>query len=245
MGLKGETIKIDDVSASDKRDMYAIMGSYFDGMSWEVFDRDFCEKQWVIVLRHDTSDKIAGFSTQMVMEAYVDGERYKAFFSGDTIVDKNYWCGDTQLITAWLDLALSLAESFSPVKLYWFLISKGYRTYRFLPMIFKDYCPRYDRETPAREKKILDIFASKKYPFEYDSLSGLIKPRKKSCLNPEMAKVREHRLTNPHVTFFLKKNPGYENGDELACLAEISKENLTATAGRFLRQERARLIKGI
>lgn len=239
MALKGETINTDQVSAKDKRDMYGIMGSYFDGISWAAFNRDFCEKQWVIVLRDGSSGKIAGFSTQMVMDADVGGARYKALFSGDTIVDKNYWCGDTQLVTEWFELALLLARSFSPVKLYWFLITKGYRTYKFLPLFFRNYYPRHDMETPAREKEILDVFASKKYPFEYDSLSGLIKPKERARLNPEMAGVKKNLLSNPHISFFLKKNPDYASGNEMACIAEISEGNLNTAVDRLFRRDRA------
>ncbi len=243
MALRGEIINIDCISAEDKRDMYSMMKLYFDGISWAVFNRDLCEKQWAIVLRDDISGKITGFSTQMVMETTASGMRYKALFSGDTIVDKGYWCGDTQLVAIWLELALSLAESFSPVKLYWFLISKGYRTYKFLPMFFKNYYPRYDIEIPKQEKQILDSFASKKYPFEYDSSSGLIKPKERSYLKPEMARVKDNLLSNPHITFFLKKNPDYVKGEEMACIAEISKENLKTIANRFLRKNQVIMAK--
>jgi hypothetical protein len=50
-----------------------------------------------------------------------------------------------------------------------------------------------------------------------------------------MAEVPAHRLRDPHVAFFLQRNPGYRQGDELACLADIAKENFTRLAWRVIR----------
>jgi hypothetical protein len=39
---------------------------------------------------------------------------------------------------------------------------------------------------------------------------------------------------DPHIRFFLERNPGYIQGDELVCLIEISGENLHARMRRVI-----------
>jgi hypothetical protein len=46
--------------------------------------------------------------------------------------------------------------------------------------------------------------------------------------------VPSGRERNPHTEFFLSKNPGYVNGDELVCLTELCPENLTAAGRRMM-----------
>jgi hypothetical protein len=40
-------------------------------------------------------------------------------------------------------------------------------------------------------------------------------------------------LCDPHVAFFLNRNPGWRRGDELVCLTEIAFENLTPAGRRM------------
>src|SRR5690349_23459155 len=42
------------------------------------------------------------------------------------------------------------------------------------------------------------------------------------------------RLKDPHVSFFINANPGHVGGDELACLAELSRANLTPAGRRMV-----------
>ena len=32
--------------------------------------------------------------------------------------------------------------------------------------------------------------------------------------------------SNVHIDFFLRRNPGFENGDELTCMTELSIDNM-------------------
>jgi len=43
------------------------------------------------------------------------------------------------------------------LKTYWFLISKGIKTYMYLPTYFKKFCPKADYTENEMEKKIKDI----------------------------------------------------------------------------------------
>ena len=48
--------------------------------------------------------------------------------------------------------------------------------------------------------------------------------------------LSEKQLKNKNIKFFLGKNPNYQKGDELVCLAEISFDNLTNLGKRVLKE---------
>jgi len=109
--------------------MFALMERYYDGMTRDGFHADLNEKRWAILLRESDARAICGFSTQMILDFTVDGAPGHALFSGDTIVDRRCW-GQNLLAQAWGHLALTLIDQYPSGTLYWFLISKGYKTYR-------------------------------------------------------------------------------------------------------------------
>lgn len=231
--LKGEILKIKDISEYQKDRMFDLLTLHFDGVERKTFEEDLEEKSEVIILR-DPADKIQGFSTLMLLEQIVDNEPIKAVFSGDTIIHKEYW-GETELLKVWGRYTISLIEKNEDVKLYWFLISMGYKTYRFLPIFFYEFYPRYDKPIPEYEKKVLDAFASQKFPIEYDSKTGVIHfDNPKAHLRPGVAEIDDKRLKNSHIKYFAERNPLWEQGDELACIARLSKKNYRPAAYRMI-----------
>jgi hypothetical protein len=183
------------------------------------------------------TDALCGFSTQMLLEASVDGVSVRRLFSGDTVIARDHW-GDIALSRAWGRLALSLIDLYSPGELYWFLISKGYKTYRFLPLFFHEFYPRYDVPTPDWACRLIDTFAQHKFPLVYDVTAGIIRAnQQKDHLRPGVADLTAERLRNPHVRFFEQRNSGHVHGEELCCLAPLSRDNFTPAAYRAIGEE--------
>ena len=50
-----------------------------------------------------------------------------------------------------------------------------------------------------------------------------------------MGELPDSRLHDPHVRFFVERNPGHARGDELCCLAPLTRQNFSATAERLIR----------
>ena len=227
----------------DVRDrMFALMAENFDGMFRETFEQDLAGKDWVIVLRDRETETIQGFSTLQQLEATVQGRKVRALFSGDTIIHRDYW-GETELASVWGAHVLSLIEDAPAVPLYWFLISKGYRTYKFLPAYFHDYYPRPDQPTPPFEEELLALLAESKYPGCYDREAGVIRLEGSDRLNSDLAEITPAKLKDPHVRFFLERNPGFRDGHELACLTELTVENLRPLARRIFNRYRPQAVE--
>jgi hypothetical protein len=227
------------LSLSDRQTLYELLECHYEHVSWPQFEADLAEKDSVIVLR-DAAGIPCGFSTQKVMHVTVGGISVRAIFSGDTIIDPNHW-GEQELGRAWCRYVGQVRAAEPETPLYWFLISKGYRTYLYLPVFFKTYYPACAWPTPAAEQRILNALASAKFPDDYDAESGLVVfPGSRGNLKPELATVPPHRLKNQHVQFFLSSNPCYSQGTELVCLAEISPKNMRSYPARILQEEELR-----
>lgn len=216
-------------------DMFTLYNRYYDGTSEQLFRRDLAEKQFVIVLR-DQNSQLQGFSTAMVGEHQFQGQRLRSFFSGDTIVDKRHW-GQQGMQTALFRLTGHTKAAEPGTPLYWFLLVKGHRTYRFLPTFFKAFYPAHARETPPREKALMDMLARDRYGDAYDVNKGLVSYESShGHLKPALVDIPTKDRRRPDVRFFLERNPGYVDGDELVCLAEFTQENLKPVAARLFDQ---------
>ena len=53
--------------------------------------------------------------------------------------------------------------------LYWFLICSGYKTWRFLPVFFRDFYPNPEAPTPSHVKHILDTLGDVKFGSQYNA----------------------------------------------------------------------------
>jgi hypothetical protein len=235
--LEGILVPLPAVTPAQREAMFRLLERYYENVTLADFLADLAEKQWVIVLLDRGSGELCGFSTQMLMRVAVDGAGFTALFSGDTIVAQEHW-GDIALARTWGRLALSLIDRNEPEGLYWFLISKGYKTYRFLPLFFHEFFPRHDVITPDWACRLIDRFARDKYPRAYDAARGVIRAdSQKDRLRPGIADPTPPRLRDPHVRYFIERNPGYGRGEELCCLAQLSRANFTAAAYRAIGQQ--------
>jgi hypothetical protein len=230
----GQLVRAAEIAPRERDEMFALMASYYEGIERATFDADLDEKEWVIRILDEETNRLHGFSTQMLLDLEVAGRSVRALFSGDTIVDRDAR-GERSLfqVSGWF--LRSLMDAAPGAELYWFLISKGYKTYRFLPLFFREFYPRYDRPTPARFAAVIDALATFKFPGAYDRASGLVKAGPNACrLRPGMAEISPDRLRDPHVRFFAQRNPRHAHGDELCCIAPLMPANFTPAAHRAM-----------
>lgn len=228
--LKGKVRPIQEYTREEIREMYLLMSTFYDDTNEEVFLKDFYAKDYCLALYAE--EKLVGFTTQKVMELEVEGKKIHGVFSGDTIIHKDYW-GDIELFVVWANFWFDYAKKYE--EFYWFLISKGYKTYRMLPLFWKQYYPCYKEETPEYEKKIIDAYASTLYPEEYNKSTGVIEYKTtKDKLKNGVADIGERELKRKEVAYFVEKNPGYIHGNDIACLAKIDRAQLKRTAEEIL-----------
>ena len=81
----------------------------------------------------------------------------------------------------------------------------------------------------------MQTLAVKKFGDDYHADAGIVRLPRANPLRPGVAEVTERRLRDPGIEFFVRMNPGHEQGDELACLVPISHSNLTPAGLRMLK----------
>lgn len=231
MKLNGEVIRIGDVPPAELEAMFRLMEAHYENVEWDVFRRDFASKDFCVALR-DQAGILRGFSTQKLLAVEAEGKPVRGVFSGDTIIHRDYW-GSPALFTAFARHFFRYAEEVGG--LYWFLICKGYKTYRILPTFWTEFYPRRDRETPLWERAVIDAYASRLYPGEYNPAAGVVEYRGvKDRLKPGVADVSRRELKNPDIAWFVKANPGWGRGNDLCCLARLDRGLLKPRAAALL-----------
>jgi hypothetical protein len=239
MRLQGRLVPAAALATPERDQMFALMDRHYEGVCRAAFDADLAEKDWVIEVLDPRTGQLCGFSTQMLLAADVGGRPVEALFSGDTIVDRERW-GDTALAHVWGRLALALIDAAPAAERYWFLISKGYKTYRFLPLFFREFYPRHGAPTPPWAREVIDGLGRHKFGPGYDDADGVVRGGAgKDRLRAGVADVTPGRLRDPDVEFFARRNPGHARGDELCCLAPLTRANFTPAAYRVIGPEPA------
>jgi hypothetical protein len=219
-----------EVSEADALEMFGLYESYYESTSFSLFRRDLAEKKHVIELR--SGGVLRGFSTIQLINFDFDGAPNRAMFSGDTIIDSAFW-GEQALVEAFCRLAGQTKAQRPALPLYWFLICKGYRTYRYLSLFAKDYFPHPGQSMPDSIRLRLEHLARSRFADAYSATTGLIRfPQSKGHLRPQWAQVAGHLREHAVVRYFLERNPDYHAGDELACLTELRADNLRSFAKR-------------
>jgi hypothetical protein len=169
----------------------------------------------------------------MLIDSMFNGKPVHAFFSGDTIIDREYW-GQSVLFKCFADLCNRFLDEHSE-SLYWLLLSKGFRTYLMLPIFFQRFHPAFNQCSRSTDKDLLDHLMLSRYGWNYHPDTGILQmDPPNEYLKPEFAAIPEKMRSNPHVGYFLTMNPGYTKGDELACICSLERKNFSKAGVRFL-----------
>ena len=233
--LKPHFVRTSELGEQVRSKMFNLLSASFDCVDRYQFDKDLNEKNEVLLLSSD-SGKLRGFSTLQFWDEDFEGEPLRILFSGDTIIDSKHW-GTQSLAFSWIQRAGSLKLDAPHRRLFWFLIVKGHRTYRYLPTFAVKFHPDWRSAEDAWLKRLADHLASSKFGSQYNQDLGVIHfNSSKGQLVPELAEPRPCESSRPEVEYFLKRNPGYREGDELVCVCELAESNLRPIARRVFRR---------
>jgi hypothetical protein len=225
--LSCQNKKVSSLTTDEVKQMFKLFTKYYTGVDRTQFVKDLDKKDYVFVLRDKESYLIKGFSTIVSLNLKMNNKNIQGYFSGDTVVDKEYW-GQKVLGIHFLLFLFTQKIKKPMTPLYWFLISKGYKTYLLMANNFKEHYPRYENDTPNEKKNIITEFSRQLYGDKYNESTGVIsyssqKTLTKDCLKGDVTPITdEMMLSNQRIEYFAKTNPNWSEGDELACLAKMT-----------------------
>lgn len=229
--MRSRLVRREDLTVAEREAMLALLDAHFLGVTPERFAADLAEKNWALLLEED--GRLQGFSTLLIYETVPPGgEPVTVVYSGDTIVERGAW-STAALPKSWIAAVRTLRERHPRGRLWWLLLTSGFRTYRFLPVFWREFWPHHDAPTPPKVQALVDFLAKEKFGPLYLPDRGIVRFPEPQVLREGFDEVPEGRLADPHVAFFLEANPGWGRGDELVCLTEIAEGNLTAAGRRM------------
>lgn len=223
------------LAGAERAELYALLQEHFEGVLPEQFNRDLDEKDWVLRIR--MGERLIGFTTLQARAFEHEGRHLRVLYSGDTIMSPEGW-GSPVLAKGWISLVHRIQAEHPDDPWYWLLLSSGFRTYRFLPVFWREFWPRVDAEAPSDMRALTNALAHDRFGTQYNATAGVVRFDRPQRLRGQLAAIPEGRELDPHVRFFLELNPGHAAGDELVCLAPIHDDNLTAAGIRIVRAVR-------
>src|SRR5258708_6994538 len=227
------TKKVAACSEYEKETFYQLLCQGFLGVSWNDFMRDLQEKDAVMILRKEQQKgEIVGWSSLMVLTLSLPGSEVKGIFSGDTVVLPEYR-SSTGLGVELSRYFMNIQEQFPQNKVYYILISKGWRSYKIVAFFFKEFAPCYDKPTTAYDKAVMDAFGEKKYPHHYNPATGVVTFSPQRARPESLDAIPSSIDAHTHVS--LRWNPGYLDGHELVCVARVSPDNFTKRVKRLVK----------
>ena len=209
--------KLDHISVKEIRDMFKVFCRYYENTSLEQFVADLSKKAGAFIIRRKVDNAIVGFSTMGIYHMTVDGKRIRGIFSGDTILEKEYW-GSRAMNAAFVKRLLWEAIKDPLTPQYWFLISKGYKTFLLLSRNFPDYYPHPEREN-THLKHIVEAYCDEMF------LGYLNRDRMVldfgdgyNCLKTDVTPITDEQREQADIAFFEQCNPDWTRGTELPCV---------------------------
>jgi hypothetical protein len=231
-------IRIESLSNETIEAMAALYLESFDGSSEEVFRNDLTDKDEALLLFCDAC--LIGFTTLKVFDVEWCNHPARIVYSGDTIVSQLHW-GQQELAFAWISRIGQIKRSAPTVPLFWFLLVKGHRTFKYLSVFGKSFFPHW---ASSREdlKQLADQLAGAKFGNDYDPEKGVVKfPASRGHLKAGIADASPEEMSKAATQFFFLKNPGYRIGHELVCICELELFNMKPLAGRIFQRAEERV----
>jgi hypothetical protein len=210
--------------------MSALFLRHYDGVAEPEFQADLDRKTDVLLVSHGA--EVIGFTASEIYERTWEGRPVRVLYSGDTVVDRAHW-GQQALAFAWIERLGRLSRERPEAALYWFVIVKGHRTFKFLPTFGKSFFPHWSIDR-SDLKPLADFLAREKFGADYDAGRGVVAfARSRGHLTAAIAEPSAAERGRDSVRFFLERNPGYAQGHELVCLCELSEENMRPLTRRL------------
>jgi len=220
-----------EILVPQKAAMFRLLTEHFDGVTPERFARDLAEKSLALLI--ERGDQLVGFSTLLSWSTKFEDTPLNVIYSGDTIMSPQAW-GTTALPRAWVAGVESLRAGLPEGRCFWLLLTSGFRTYRFLPVFWREFFPRFDATTPEFYHRLLNHLAEERFGNQFKKGPGIVRFANPQRLRDGLQLVPHGRERDPHIAFFLARNPGHALGDEFVCLTELRPENLTAAGRRMM-----------
>jgi hypothetical protein len=234
------SIRIVPVSSIDVRGWDEIwrLTSRFYAADRSYVERRLKAVQHLALLRARPGRQLVGMAAIEEDLLTFEGRRTVVTFTSHTVLDPRYRgqnllqrVGLRRMLRTWLDHPLK--------RKVWAFDSGSARGYLLLPRNWPVFWPRHDVPTPGWEARFMSEYGSRKYGSSWQG-DGIVQRVPQKRLLPLAGPLHGVVLSDPHVQYFLQRNPGHAEGDTLFCMVPLTLGNCWG----LLRNMLARWLRG-
>ncbi|MDP2228446.1 MAG: hypothetical protein Q8J78_13325 [Moraxellaceae bacterium] len=230
--LTATYVRVGHIDVHAIRQMYQVFAQYYENTSWDIFLSDLSKKTGAFIMRN-AAGRVVGFSTVMTCDVNMNGRQIHGVFSGDTIIERAYW-GSRALQMEFFKFLIA-EKTRHPLKpIYWFLISKGFKTYLLLANNLFTFYPRHDGQD-EHLGDIVDAYCEQMFPAYYNRDRRILDfGHDYQPLRGDVADITDRMVEeNDAIRFFQERNPEWRRGTELPCVGEIKWIDLVKFTARY------------
>jgi hypothetical protein len=226
-------VPVSTLDDGTREQMARIYLASYDGSSEAIFLGDLATKDEVLLVR--AAGELVGFTTLRSFDRDWRDRRVRVVYSGDTVIERAHW-GQQSLAFAWISRMGALKREHPETPLFWFLLVKGHRTFRYLPVFGRSFYPHWSVDR-SDLKPLADALARDMFPNDYNAGTGVVEfGQSRGHLKAHLAIPTPEEMEREGVRFFFERNPGFQRGHELVCLCEMEEHNMKALTLRLFRK---------
>lgn len=222
------------LSTERRAAMFALLSVWFEGYGEEYFNEELTEVDHCVLQEDAETGQLVGFATLYRKETVIDGAAVGALHTAHCILHRRYW-GSNGLVRAMVGFFLDAARRDGTGRSwYWTYSAVGYRSYRYMPLLFRRHAPHADRPLEPFERALRDWVGRECFAQYYDPQAGVVDWNWQGYgLTEEARAISEAKLDSPGVALFRRLNPRWADSVEILCLARLDDANLTDFARRW------------
>lgn len=214
--------------------MFALLSVWFEGYGEEYFNEELGDLDHCVLQEDPDTGELVGFATVYRQEVDIAGTAVGAFHTAHCILERRFW-GSNGLVRAMVTEMVDRARADRSGRLwYWSYSAVGYRSYRYMPMLFVRHTPNADQTLDGLDRALRDHIGRECFAQYYDAGTGTVDWKWQGYgLTEEARAISDAKLDSPAVAQFRRLNPRWADSVEVLCLARLTDDNLTPFGRRW------------
>jgi hypothetical protein len=235
-GVTIDVVPTAAVSAPTWDEIWRLTQTFYDT------ERDYAEgklkeHQRTVLFRSGGQRALVGMVSMDVYPVVFRGRRLAGIYTSHVLLDERHR-GHNLIQRVGLRTFLETRLRFPFRPIYWFFDTFSYKSYLLLPRNFREFWPRFDRQTPEREHALMNQLAAQAYGSAWRPAQGIVARSGRKRLRPETAPLEPKLAGTSDLEFYARANPGHADGDMLVCLCPLTAANWLSVGIRALKRSR-------
>ncbi len=173
--------------------------------------------------------EIVGIAAIDIFPEVFEGEKACSIYTGNTWVRQDWRNKNLIQLLAFMSMIESKIR-YPFHRLYWFFGSNNYMSYRLLYSNFSRFWPALDVQTPEWELNYMRHLGELYFDSTLDRETLIWSQKGSRSFKEEDTVLADKHKKDPHIQFYLERNPGYMQGDRLMCMAPLDKNTIPNVA---------------